>query len=929
MAKLGIVLPIKKLRQLSLAEETELIGLAVYRRISNSVELLMDLQKITTASDGVKEIEDLVKEIEELVYRVEDVLQTYGVLARSTSSGMILRFKLARSTSSKIILHERFTSSGMISRFKYLYNRDGAATQKHAKCSIMSLCDKINQFAEMVVRSKRVVQVQRSSSDLHFDSNSWNDNNQLWKKKESVDTAVGLEEEKELIVQVLLKDTRLDFLAIPIWGRRGTGKNILAHEVHSDTRILKKFKIIKIRVSGNINVHDALLYVLEQFNEGSGVESEHMPRRSLEKRVREHLEKSRTLIVLEDVRSIDDWRRMRSVLGAKGCRILFTTKAREVAERITQAMYIHEKRPLTEENSWKLLKKIVSPEMDPGAKIEPAMERMGREMVKLCEGIPGAIITLAKQLAGKSATEWEMVQKNARRYLSQVMAPSYAELLDDQKLYFLYLGHFREDPEIEPEKLSHLWAIEGLISSQDCGRGMTLLDLTQERLMVLAQKQMIDVRQIIEVKSCRLVGLMGDMCLSKAEETDFLKVMDLQISNQPSFSFSKTRRLVIYLGKYDARITPELAPNLRSLRIIRPVHDHQHHEQLDQEFVWPSIMSNIKKFKALRILDFGRVDFRRGKLSGGIFALPFLRYLSFEGCFLEELPSSISNLSYLEVLDLRIKDTCEIIIPDVLRRMGRLQHLYLPRAFQPQNGGKLRLDGLAELQTLKNFNSKLCEIGDLFKLTKLRNLDAKVEESLEDLKSITERMKTGGQKWLRSSIEVKNFDCYTETKHNVFRQLLKFGVPPILSFEGYIDPLPPHNHISQSFTEIVLRSTQLKQDPMETLENLAKLRLLVLDDDAFLGEKMVCSASGFPELKHLQLSNLFFFKEWRVEKSAMPRLSHLKIYNCEKLETLPHDSKFLDSLHEFKTRKMPKPFVEGIRERYDKLKHPPSLIPDD
>ncbi|CAN4091859.1 unnamed protein product [Withania somnifera] len=885
MAKLGIVHPIKKLQQLSLAEETELIGFGVYNEIKSLVEFLMDLQKkITTASDGVKEIEDLV-------YRIEDVLQSYGVLARSTSYGMM-------------------------SPFKYFYHRE----RKQANRSITSSCKKIHQFAKKLVESR--CDVQGYSFE---ESHSWNDDNQQRQNS----TSVGLEEETELIVQVLLKDTTLlDFLAVAIWGRSGTGKDILARKVCGHSRILETFKSIPIRVSENIDVHNTLVYVLEQFTAGSVDMYKKETDETLKDNVRKHLKASRTLIFLEGVRSVDDWQRLYSVLGVEGCRILFTTRAREVAEGITQAMYIHEKRPLTEKHRWELLEKILLQEMDPGANIEPAKERMGRDMVKFSEGIPGAIITLAKQLAGKSATEWEMVQKNARQYLSQVMAPSYADLSDDQKLYFLYLGHFREDPEIEPEKLSHLWAIEGLISSQDSVSGMAFLDVTQEILMVLAQKQMIDVEKIIEVKSCRLVGLMGDMCLSKAEETAFLKVMDLQITNQPSFSCSKTHRLVIYLGKYDTRITTELAPNLRSLRIIRPVHDHQHHEQLDQEVVWPSIMSNIKNFKALRILDFGRVDFRRGKFSRGIFDLPFLRYLSFEGCFLEKLPSSISNLSYLEVLDLRIKDNCEIIIPDVLRRMGRLQHLYLPRAFQMQNGGKLRLDGLAELQTLRNFNSKLCEIGDLFKLTKLRNLDAKVEESLEDLKSITERMKTGGQKWLHSSIEVKNFDCYTEKKHSVFRQLLAFGVPPILSFEGHIDPLPPYNNISQSFTEIVFHSTQLKEDPMAILENLAQLRLLVLDDDAFLGEKMVCSAFGFPELKHLQLSSLLVFNKWTVENKAMPRLSHLKIYNCKKLETLPDGSEFLDSLHEFKTGKMPKPLVDMIQARYLKLKHPPSLILD-
>ncbi|XP_009786016.1 putative inactive disease susceptibility protein LOV1 [Nicotiana sylvestris] len=866
MAKLALLFAIKKLRQLTLAEETEVIG--AYTAINNSVKSLENLQRMLTTDGQLPS--DQAKEIEELVYRVEDVVQTYGVIARSRSAD----------------------SSGMFLPFKIL-NSGGA--QKKAMSEITSLCAKINHFASPEV-------VQRFAG-FHFESNNSCYNNcQQWRQNfayKQDDETVGLKKEKEPILGALLDKSEgyeNRFEVIPIWGLSGTGKSALAHAICNDTNVVDEFKEhrLNIRVSENFILEYALLHAMESFV-GSVEEYADAPAQVLTELVRQHLEKSRSLIVLDDVRSTEDWQTLRGAVGAKGCRILVTTRAREVAKSIKQTPYIHEKRPLSDKNSWKLLKRIVWLETEPGAEMKSSMEKMGKEMVKLCEGLPGAIIALGKLLAGKSASEWEMVQKNARPYLSQVMAPSYAELSDDLKLYFLYLGHFREEPEIEPEKLCHLWTIEGLISKGDCGSKRTLLDLTQEHLMSLAQKSMVGVRQtIIELKSCHLVGLMGDMCLSKAEEGDILKVMDLQSGDhnlQPSLSFSNTRRLVIYLGKYNARVTPELARNLRSLRIIK-AHEHQ---QLE-EFVWPSIMSNIKKFKALRILDFNRIDFRKGKIPGGIFALPFLRYLSFKGCILKELPSYISNLSYLEVLDLRIKDTCNITIPDVLRRMRRLQHLYLPRAFQAQNGKKLRLDGLAELQTLKNFTSKLCEIQDLFNLKKLRYLDVEVEDSLEDLESITNHMSssTAPEKWLHSSIEIKNFDCYTEARHNVFRKLLtRRGGPPKFSFEGYIDQLPPHNMISQRFTEMVLSSTQLKEDPMPILENLHNLRRLVLRDDAFLGTKMVCSASGFPQLKQLQLSRLFFLTEWKVENSAMPMLSHLKIHNCEKLKKFPDGLKEL------------------------------------
>lgn len=292
-----------KLKHLALAEETELIGSEAYNEIIDTVESMMNLQITDT---------ERVKEIEELVYSIEHVIQTYGV-----------------------------------------FKRHRAASQKQAKSEITTLCTKIKQFAYYNNNNQQLIT---------------QNNNFVYKHEDSV--VVGLGEEKELIIQVLLADGSkvLDFLAIPIWGHSGTGKMILANEIYNDTRIVDEFRHhrVKIRVSDNINPHDALLHVLKSFEDRVDETYAAMPTISLEKCVSQHLQESRTLIVLEDVRSIDDWRMLPSVLRAKGCRILFTTRAREVAESITHTVYIHEKRPLNVENSWMLLKNIVWPEMDPG-----------------------------------------------------------------------------------------------------------------------------------------------------------------------------------------------------------------------------------------------------------------------------------------------------------------------------------------------------------------------------------------------------------------------------------------------------------------------------------------------------------------------------------------------------------------------------------
>ncbi|CAL5362292.1 unnamed protein product [Camellia sinensis] len=89
---------------------------------------------------------------------------------------------------------------------------------------------------------------------------------------------------------------------------------------------------------------------------------------------------------------------------------------------------------------------------------------------------------------------------------------------------------------------------------------------------------------------------------------------------------------------------------------------------------------------------------------------------------------------------------------------------------------------------------------------------------------------------------------------------------------------------------------ELEEDPMPTLERLPNLQYLYLGNCAFVGDKMVCSANGLPQLKTLHLFNLEHLKEWVVEKGAMPNLSALEIVFCRGLEMVPEGLRFIATL---------------------------------
>ncbi|OMO65742.1 putative Disease resistance protein RPP13 [Corchorus capsularis] len=100
---------------------------------------------------------------------------------------------------------------------------------------------------------------------------------------------------------------------------------------------------------------------------------------------------------------------------------------------------------------------------------------------------------------------------------------------------------------------------------------------------------------------------------------------------------------------------------------------------------------------------------------------------------------------------------------------------------------------------------------------------------------------------------------------------------------------------------VSLKGTKLHEDPMATLEKLPNLRVLILRS-AFTGNKMVCSAQGFPKLDSLIIEWLEELEEWKVEEGAMLPLRHLEISYCQNLEMLPEGLRFIATLQELKIK---------------------------
>ncbi|PHT85550.1 hypothetical protein T459_07656 [Capsicum annuum] len=234
--------------------------------------------------------------------------------------------------------------------------------------------------------------------------------------------------------------------------------------------------------------------------------------------------------------------------------------------------------------------------------------------------------------------------------------------------------------------------------------------------------------------------------------------------------------------------------HLHSLHILDP-----HKQQVRQP--GKILPFDVEELKLLRLLDFDRVDFRSydDKLPGddqkqniglvlqGLSKLVHLKYLSFKRCFLDKY-LSLPIITNLQILDLRVDDSVnEVILPNVLWKMRRMKHLYLPRMFQTYNGDKLRLDGMTELETLENFITKVCNVADLQTMNKLHSVAMKVDGYFPDLQFINQHLKKPSNGQIQLSIDIRNFDCFVDQRHSLIREVLEYLGVRIFSIEGHIN----------------------------------------------------------------------------------------------------------------------------------------------
>ncbi|KAK3134633.1 hypothetical protein QOZ80_6AG0551570 [Eleusine coracana subsp. coracana] len=729
------------------------------------------------------------------------------------------------------------------------------------------------------------------------------------------------------LVPRLLREGKKKVAVFAIVGAVGIGKTTLAREIYDDDRMTENFPIcVWVKMSKDLSE----VAFLKKIIRGAGANVRDTENKEELLGLLSSALSKRFLIVLDDLNSPGIWDNLlKDPMGdgvARG-RILITTRNEEVATSMKATVHRVEK--MDTESGWDLLCKQVLPECN--TEELAALKDVGIKIVDRCEGHPLAIKVIAGLMRsrGKSKAEWETILRS-ESWSMQLVLPevpralyvSYVHLPSELKECFLHCSLYPEECPIQRFDLVRHWIAEGVVNARDnklleesaeeyyvelISRNLLQPDpdnveqcwITHDLLRALArfliseESILIDGQQRLNTSSskprhltlCNMENSLEDP-ISLKQQMSIRSLMLFKSPNVRAIDLlleSATCLRVLDLSNTAIEALPKCIGNLVHLRYLN----------LDGTQV-RGIPSSIGYLMNLQTLSLQACQ-RLHKLPWSIRALVELRCLCLEGTSLTYVPKGVGELKHLNYLsgliighDNNGPEGCDL---DDLKALSELRHLHIDSLDRATSGAA----ALANKPFLKGlYLSERAPLIEEQHEEEQKNQDSKEEKEKEEQEiNIVQCNREGSAKvnekiWNEltppQSIEKLIIKNYKGGQFPNWMKGLKLGI----SFPSLV-----HLELDNCMSCTKLPSVGLLSQ-LQTLQ-ISNADSVITIGSEFLGTTVLSSATSFPKLEVLKLSNMNNLEEWSlvVEESQvlLPCLKLLHIRSCPKLKALPEGLK--------------------------------------
>ena len=537
---------------------------------------------------------------------------------------------------------------------------------------------------------------------------------------------------------------------IGVWGMGGVGKTTLVKQVVEQAKQEKLFATqVYVQVSWTReaeNFQQGILDIQQQIGGMLGLEFKNEAQSIKAAQLMQRLKKEKILIVFDDI-----WKEVNlEEVGIpcckdddqKDCKILLASRDEDLLLQDMCAQECFPVQHLPSEEAWQLFKKTA------GDSVENDLELLAtaREVVKECQGLPVAIVTIAKALKGKNIAVW----KNALEELRS-SAPANIRGVEEKVYACLELSY----NHLKSNALKSLFLLCGMLSYGDIlmddllsyAMGLDLFDRIKS--LEEARNKLIALLTTLKTSSLLLegdswrrpFGGRDSTLLFVDNDNKYVRMHDVVRDVARNIASKDPHRFVV--REDDWSETDESKYISLYCKAV---------QKLPQRLVCPELQFLLLRsdlfikipntffegMNQLKVLDLSRMAF--GTLPSTLQFLANLQTLCLDSCYMwgdiagigelkklqvlsmmnsqiERLPKEMGQLTNLRLLNL---NNCKVkVIPqNILSKLCRLECLFMRSSFSKWevvevSDGKSNNACLSELNHLDHLRTIEIEISDV------------------------------------------------------------------------------------------------------------------------------------------------------------------------------------------------------------------------